>query len=118
LALALVYLVAAGKMWRFARGRPTTDVASWAQSAACMVVTSLIGFVVSAQFVTIEGLETPLYVVAIAVGTLRVMSVPAVATTPVAARPPAPARPPGFPRVPPVAAELARRTAADRRPGA
>jgi hypothetical protein len=36
-----------------------------------MVVTSLVAFCVGAQFVTMEGLEVPLYVAVIGIGTLR-----------------------------------------------
>lgn len=76
LLLALLYATSMKRMWPLARGRPSTEPGLWAQNAACMVVSSLSGFVVSAQFVTMEGLETPLYVVVIAVGTLRLMSDP------------------------------------------
>lgn len=76
LLLALLYLLTMKRMWRLARGRPGGEPELWAQHAACMVVSSLAGFVVSAQFVTMEGLETPLYVVVIAVGTLRLMTHP------------------------------------------
>jgi probable O-glycosylation ligase (exosortase A-associated) len=60
-------------IWRLRRGaisRPV-DGDRWTHFAALMVITSLVGFAVSAQFVTMEGLETPLYVAVIAVGTLR-----------------------------------------------
>lgn len=71
LSLLLFYLAAMWRLWRSARGSGATETERWVRHAACMVVTSLAGFVVSVQFVTLEGLETPLYVAAIAVATLR-----------------------------------------------
>jgi O-antigen ligase len=71
LFLLLFYLTAMLRMWPLARGDAASDDERWIRYAACMVVTSLAGFVVSVQFVTMEGLETPLYVAAIAIVTLR-----------------------------------------------
>jgi hypothetical protein len=50
------------------------DVERWGRHAALMVVTSLVGFIISVQFVTMEGLETPLYVAVLAIGTLRLLA--------------------------------------------
>ena len=69
--LLLFYLTAIWRAWPLARIRGPTDAERWAQHAACIVVASLIGFVVAAQFVTLEGLETPLYITVLAVGTSR-----------------------------------------------
>lgn len=92
--LALSYGLAVKRVWPLARARTTTEPGLWAQHAACMVVASLCGFVVSAQFVTMEGLETPLYLVVLAVGTLRLMSgTPVLHAAPATAGPPV-TRPP------------------------
>lgn len=45
----------------------------WLQGAARMVVASLIGFVVSAQFVSLKELEQPFYVTLLGAGVLRVL---------------------------------------------
>jgi O-antigen ligase len=71
LFLLLFYLTAMRRLWPLARGSAGTDDERWIRCAACMVVTALAGFIVSVQFVTMEGLETPLYVAALAIVTLR-----------------------------------------------
>jgi probable O-glycosylation ligase (exosortase A-associated) len=43
------------------------------QDIARMVIASLAGFIVSSQFVSLEGLEMPYYVVMLGVGTLKVL---------------------------------------------
>jgi hypothetical protein len=58
-------------MLRLAR---SPDGDTWMKYGAFMVFASLAGFITSAQFVTIAGLETPLYVVVIAAGLLRLHS--------------------------------------------
>jgi O-antigen ligase len=76
LFLLLFYVTAIVRLWPLARPGAGTDAERWTANAACMVVTSLAGFIVSVQFVTMEGLETPLYVAAIALGTLSVLARP------------------------------------------
>jgi O-antigen ligase len=73
LSLLMFYLVAIWRLARLVRTSTASEEDRWTRHAACMVVTSLAAFVVSVQFVTMEGLETPLYVVAIAVATLRLV---------------------------------------------
>jgi probable O-glycosylation ligase (exosortase A-associated) len=46
----------------------------WFRHAARMVIASLIGFMVSAQFVSLEGLESPYYVALLGAGTLKLWS--------------------------------------------
>ncbi len=46
----------------------------WLQGAARMVIASLVGFVVSAQFVSLKDLEQPFYVTLIGAGVLRLAS--------------------------------------------
>lgn len=78
LLLMAFYLFAMKRVWRLAAGRPTQDPELWAQHVAFLVFSALAGFMVSAQFVTMEGLETPLYIVVIAVGILRLpLEIPA-----------------------------------------
>jgi O-antigen ligase len=76
LLLVLFYGIAIKRVLPLARSTGTSEEERWTRHAACMVVTALAGFAVSAQFVTLDGLETPLYVVAIAIGTLRLVSKP------------------------------------------
>jgi O-antigen ligase len=71
LALLSFYVMVLWRLGPYARQRETDETAHWAHLTACAVVMSLAGFIVSVQFVTMEGLETPLYVAALAVGTLR-----------------------------------------------
>jgi O-antigen ligase len=72
--LVLFYGFALWRLWRLARAR-TGETALWSRDTAGMVLTSLAGFVVAAQFVTMEGLETPLYIMVLAIGTLRSVAV-------------------------------------------
>jgi probable O-glycosylation ligase (exosortase A-associated) len=58
------------RIWGFIR-RPPPGVDPWFGDAYRMVVASLIGFVVSAQFVTVKGIELPYYVVLIGAGLLK-----------------------------------------------
>jgi hypothetical protein len=69
LFLVAFYLGTLWRIWPVARSRIDGD--PWSQHAAFMVVSSFCGFVLAAQFVTMEGLETPTYIAAIAVATLR-----------------------------------------------
>jgi O-antigen ligase len=74
LLLAAFYLVTLRRTGRLGKLTNTSEEERWAQAVGPMVAMSLTGFVVAAQFVTMEGLETPLYIVAIAVATLRTLS--------------------------------------------
>jgi probable O-glycosylation ligase (exosortase A-associated) len=61
------------RLWRFARDKEKmTD--PWFRDAARMVIASIIGFVVSGQFVTLSLLETVYYVTLLGAGTLKVAS--------------------------------------------
>jgi hypothetical protein len=46
----------------------------WLLAGARMVIASIIGFVVSAQFVSLKGLEVPYYVVLTGCGVLKLAS--------------------------------------------
>jgi O-antigen ligase len=72
--LLLFYFMTIWRMWSYCRVVPTNEDERWTQTARAMIVTSLAGFMTSAQFVSLEGLETPLYVAAIALGTLRLVT--------------------------------------------
>jgi len=64
-------------LWRLWKERATLaeEDASYAELAPA-VITSLAGFIVAAQFVTLEGLEIPYYVALLGAGTLKLSSVP------------------------------------------
>jgi putative inorganic carbon (hco3(-)) transporter len=49
----------------------------WMRHLARMVIASLVGFIVSAQFVTVEGVELPYYITMIGGGVLKLASSPA-----------------------------------------
>ena len=71
--LALFYFLCIVKLWPLAREkRGPTD--PWFPVAARMVIASLIGFAVSAQFVSLKGLEVPFYVVLIGANVLKLDS--------------------------------------------
>lgn len=62
LFLISFFVLAIQRLWPFTR--ETTPVSDpWMRDAARMVIASLIGFMLSAQFVTIRSLELPFYVV-------------------------------------------------------
>jgi putative inorganic carbon (hco3(-)) transporter len=54
------------------RRLPSTD--PWATACACGVITALVGFIVSAQFVTVSALELPYYISLVGAGLLKVVS--------------------------------------------
>ena len=73
----------------------------WVRSCGAYVVTSLVGFIVAAQFVTVVGMEVPYFTVLVCAATLRLRDskgepVPAAVIEPVA--PPWAAVQPGLPR--------------------
>jgi O-antigen ligase len=73
LCLLGFYLYTAMKLWPLARGRvPMSD--PWIQYLARMAIAAIAGFVVSAQFVSLEGAEIPYYAVLIGVGALKLHS--------------------------------------------
>ena len=60
----------------------------WFRDVARMVIASLTGFAVSAQFVSLVGLEAPYYVALLGAGALKLASVPAPAPVTVRLVPP------------------------------
>jgi O-antigen ligase len=71
--LAGYYLLCIGRLWPYTRER-THVTNPWTRYLARMVIASLVGFLVSAQFVTVDGVELPYYIVLIGAGTLKVMA--------------------------------------------
>jgi O-antigen ligase len=70
--LALFYLVCIWKLWPVTRETyPVFDPRI--RDIARMAIASIFGFVIAAQFVSLEGLEFPYYVVLIGAGTLKVL---------------------------------------------
>jgi putative inorganic carbon (HCO3(-)) transporter len=71
--LALFYLLCIVRLWPFAREKRLSPD-PWVPVASRMVIASLIGFIVSAQFVSLKGLELPFYVVLIGANVLKFCS--------------------------------------------
>jgi probable O-glycosylation ligase (exosortase A-associated) len=68
--LVLFYGLCVVRLWPLARGkRPAAD--PWLPVGARMVIASIVGFAISAQFVSLKGLELPFYVVLIGAGVLK-----------------------------------------------
>jgi len=57
------------RLWKLCR-RPAADLNPWLLDASRMVIAALVGFAVSASFVTIEGIELPYYITLIGAGVL------------------------------------------------
>jgi probable O-glycosylation ligase (exosortase A-associated) len=73
--LALFYGLCVVRLWPLARGKLDADD-PWFRYLAAMVIASLIGFAVSAQFVSLKLLEVPYYVALLGAGTLQLASRP------------------------------------------
>jgi probable O-glycosylation ligase (exosortase A-associated) len=81
LALCCFYLSCAMGLWPYAREkRPMVD--PWINDTARMVIAALAGFAISAQFVSLPGLETPYYVVLLGAGSLKLAGLPAATAQP------------------------------------
>jgi O-antigen ligase len=73
LFLAAFYGVCVRRLWPITR--PSYPVADpWYHDSASMVIASITGFAVSAQFVSLVGLEAPYYVVLLGAATLKLTS--------------------------------------------
>jgi probable O-glycosylation ligase (exosortase A-associated) len=85
--LAAFYGVCVVRLWPMTRATyPAAD--PWFRDVARMVIASLTGFAVSAQFVSLVGLEAPYYVALLGAGALKLASVPAPAPVTVRLVPP------------------------------
>jgi probable O-glycosylation ligase (exosortase A-associated) len=80
--LVLFYAVCIARLWPLTRHYYSSSD-PFLQDAARMVIASLAGFAVAAQFVSLEGLEVPYYIVLIGAGALKLASEPSFLTTPV-----------------------------------
>jgi O-antigen ligase len=82
LLLLMTYYV--GCAWRLASVllRPDERWDPWLPDAARMVVAAIVGFIVAAQFVSLDRLEVPYYVALIGAGVLKLTSLEPVADTP------------------------------------
>lgn len=96
--LILFYALCVVRLWPMVREKhPVAD--PWLRDTARMVIASITGFAVAAQFVSLTALESPYYVVLLGAGALKLSSVPAQAAAflpaawvPATVRVPAPAR--------------------------
>ena len=71
--LAAFYGLCVARLWPIARGRVAVSD-PWLRHLAQMVIASLVGFAVAAQFVSLEALETPYYVALIGAGALKLIA--------------------------------------------
>ncbi len=71
--LLLFYLSTAIKLWPIAC-RKVSHATEWDVGVARMIIAAFAGFMVSAQFVSLEGLELPYYLTMIGAGTLKLCS--------------------------------------------
>jgi probable O-glycosylation ligase (exosortase A-associated) len=67
------YLLTIARLWALARQK-TPAAEAWLPGAAAMVVAGLIGFMTSAQFVSLVALELPYYVALVGAGVLTLQS--------------------------------------------
>jgi len=72
-----------GRLWR----RPAAGLDPWLLDASRMAIAALVGFAVSASFVSIEGVELPYYIALVGAGVLNLAS-------PARVQQPAPFQPP------------------------
>lgn len=75
--LLLFYILCIKRMWRYTREK-MRSVDPWMRDIARSVVASIAAFMVAAQFVSLEGLELPFYVVLLGAGSLKLLSQEAV----------------------------------------
>jgi probable O-glycosylation ligase (exosortase A-associated) len=73
--LLLFYGLCVARLWPLARGRRAVPD-PWCHVAARMVIASLAGFAVSAQFVSLKNLEVPYYVVLVGAAVLKLCPAP------------------------------------------
>lgn len=71
--LLLFYLIPICLLWPLLR-RPPNLPNPWLPDSAAMVISSLVGFIVAAQFVSLEGLEVPYYTTLVGAASLKYWS--------------------------------------------
>ena len=74
-SLLTFYFLCILRLLPLARGKKL-GVDPWFEITARMVIAALVGFMISAQFVTLPGLETPYYIALVGAGALKLMSQP------------------------------------------
>jgi O-antigen ligase len=73
--LLLFYMICIWRLWPIARGKVAVWD-PWLQDCARMVIAAIVGFMISAQFVSLHGLETPFHIVMIGCVALKFASMP------------------------------------------
>lgn len=68
--LALFYLICLVRLLRYTRER-TPVIDPWLRGVARMVIASIIGFAVAAQFISVYGVEAPYYIVLLGAALLK-----------------------------------------------
>jgi O-antigen ligase len=76
------------RLWPLARAKPDADNRDQVILASGVVL-GIVGFMASGQFVSVQGLELPYYMVMLGAGMLKAQPVPAVEQVPVSTLPPA-----------------------------
>ncbi|WP_166826758.1 O-antigen ligase family protein [Thalassoroseus pseudoceratinae] len=75
ICLIAFYFLCIKGLWRLSRKLSNSpDADPWLKPIASMVISSLIGFIVSAQFVTVEAVEIPYYVTLLGAIVLKLQS--------------------------------------------
>jgi putative inorganic carbon (hco3(-)) transporter len=74
--LVSFYALCIRRLWPYIRGGDDDETDAWFTDTARMVIAALTGFAVSAQFVSLPGLETPYYIVLLGAGALKLLSQP------------------------------------------
>jgi hypothetical protein len=94
ISLFLFFVIAMIKLWPIARAKITEDNRNQVILASG-IITSIVGYAVSGQFVSLAGLEIPYYVTMIGVSLLRQVT-PTAAVSAAAAKPGMAPRRPGW----------------------
>jgi probable O-glycosylation ligase (exosortase A-associated) len=81
--LLLYYGLCVTRLWPLARESGSVPD-PWLRVAARMVIAALVGFAVSAQFVSLKNLEVPYYVALVGAATLKLCAAPATVPDPAA----------------------------------
>jgi probable O-glycosylation ligase (exosortase A-associated) len=87
IALLMFFVIAAVKLWPIARSKITDENRNHV-ILATGIITSIVGFSVSGQFVSLAGLEIPYYVTMIGVSLLREVTQTTIVAKTAAVRPP------------------------------
>jgi len=80
--LMMFYGLCIIRLWPLARNKNHQRLDPWIQDVGRMVIVSNIGFIIAAQFVSLEGLEIPYYVSLLGAGALKLAYSPALERTP------------------------------------